>query len=189
MSQSSETPVPLSAELKEAIRKEAVSQAVKWAIAAFFLFFTISLTGWWFYLQKILDDYIIDKARGVPSGTVVAFDTSGDCPRGWSPFADGAGRFIVGAGRAEGLTQRRFRSTGDSETVVLSERNIPQHQHDTLIGVIHSPPWGTGPAKQSVAGASLGAYATALSSPYGRNPPEAIPIVPPFIALTFCKKD
>jgi hypothetical protein len=75
-------------ETRAAIRKEAVSQVAKGAIAAVVALFAAAATGWWFYLQPKLTEAF----GGVPPGAVMAFDRSDldedHCPSGWTPFLE-----------------------------------------------------------------------------------------------------
>jgi hypothetical protein len=175
-------------ELRAAIRKEAITQTAKYTVAAVVGLLGIALLGWWLYLQQKIDEYI--KARvGVPAGIVAAFDLADGCPTGWGAFSDGADRVILGTGPT-----RPFRVPGGAPTLTLRDRNLPPHQHETVLGVANvlNAPWGAGPPRPAVAGASFGGtFPTALTSSVlfgSANPPEPINIMPPFIALTLCKK-
>ena len=81
--------------------------------------------GWW-WIQGVLDTGLT-----IPSGAVVAFDTSRGCPDGWSPFTDGRGRTIVGSGQGQ---EYPYRSTGGAEKVALTEPELPNHGHE-VVGV------------------------------------------------------
>jgi hypothetical protein len=90
----------LSADVIEAIRKEAVTQVAKWAVAAFALLVLATVTGWWLYLKPTL----IKSLGGVPTRAVIAFDDPGACSNlgdGWED-AGLEGRFIVGADKLDG---------------------------------------------------------------------------------------
>lgn len=69
----------------------------------------------------------------VPSRSVVAFNLA-QCPPGWSPFEDGAGRVVVGVGEAPDLTIRTLREKGGLESVTLSIQQMPRHRHDPPAG-------------------------------------------------------
>ena len=88
---------------------------------------------------------------GISSGAVVAFDRSDldeeRCPSGWSPFLESRGRVLVGAdktSRAPGgmrfdrpgmeLRERGFRSWGGEAAVVLTEAQMPRHEHSQYGG-------------------------------------------------------
>jgi hypothetical protein len=174
----------INSEIKTEIRKEAA----KWTVGAFIFLFTIAVSGWGFYLQNKLDSYITNKVKGVPSQAIVSFDIADGCPEGWDTFNDAKSRFIIGAGRGEDLSSRPFRSLSNVESVKLREANIPAHQHDTLIAVVEPTPWGNGSSKNAVVGTSFQHFQTALSSPSGKSDPDGVSILPPYIALTFCKK-
>jgi hypothetical protein len=178
----------LPQDVRDEIRKEVISQSVKWAIAAAAALALAALSGWWLYLEPL----IIGRLGGVPNGAVVAFDLSDGCPKapGWNTFADAHGRVIVGSGQGAGLALRPFRHAGGLETFTLTETNIPEHKHDVQLGVLsaNDTNWGAGAMKKAVAGSNIGDYITAYSSPYGRSKPDPIPTMPPFINLVFCKK-
>ena len=65
--------------------------------------------------------------------------TKESIPNGWN-LCDGTnntpdlrGRFILGSGKGNELTERKTGDTGGEENVVLNIDNIPQHDHDTKI--------------------------------------------------------
>lgn len=63
------------------------------------------------------------------SGAVVAFSNS-NCPPGWKIYEKTRGRTIIGAGKGDGLTERKFDSTGGVEKHQLTVSEMPQHSHD-----------------------------------------------------------
>lgn len=65
--------------------------------------------------------------RIVPPGAVVAFDQP-SCPKGWSEWREGAGRFILGAGKSTGANHP-YRSQGGSEYHALTVAEMPRHSH------------------------------------------------------------
>lgn len=133
------------------------------------------------------------QAAAVPPGAVAAFDRTGGCPEGWSPFLAGESRMILGAssgqpsefgkdaaGRA--LALRQFRDRGGFEAVALSTAQMPSHRHV----VQHRKTGAVGSTHGLAAAANWGAQNT-TSSAAGRGQPHEN--MPPFIALYFCKKD
>ena len=121
----------------------------------------------------------------IPSGAVVAFNTS-KCPEAWERYAAADGRSIVGIAEA---AQTPPGQQSGSNQVVIQPNNLPQHQHDTAIGVLPTfRGWGQGPGKTAIAGASEGQFVTALSSPVGEVSPTPIRIEPPMVALRYCVK-
>jgi len=147
-------------------------------------------------------------AAGFPPGAVVAFATP--CPTsGWMPFEEGTGRFIVGAGenfhRAYRMWQRKL-PTGGFENVQLSTRTplsaggeeqhrlsvneMPSHNHGFEIIQHFDYQRGQG----GYAGTEDVRPATPPSKPshrYTDNVGSGEPhdVMPPFIALFYCKKD
>ena len=81
---------------------------------------------------KITGQLDIDKWRGI------IFIFSGDItniPLGWA-LCDGTkdtpdlrGRFVLGQGQGSGLTNRNMKNTGGKETHILSESELPSHDH------------------------------------------------------------
>ena len=80
---------------------------------------------------------LIFKAPDVPQGAIVAFELQ-ECPKGWSPFEQGSGRFIVGVGKnsdgAEYLLPyikgQPTHQMGGKEFVTLESMNMPAHTHN-----------------------------------------------------------
>ena len=70
----------------------------------------------------------------VPRGAVMAFNLP-QCPTGWAPLPQLAGRTIIGAGAGNRdmhdrpLTSREFGKTGGEEIHVLSVKEMPSHSH------------------------------------------------------------
>jgi hypothetical protein len=64
----------------------------------------------------------------VPKGAVMAFNLA-ECPNGWSPLVAASGRVIVGAGKAEGLSERKLAEEGGEEKHVLTVDEMPSHNH------------------------------------------------------------
>jgi hypothetical protein len=177
----------LSAEVVAEIRSETVKQFAKWLIALIVLLMVFAATGWWFFIRQHIDDYIA-KRGGVPRDAVLAIDSSNACPAGWATFADGNGRVIVGSGRGEGTGSRSFRSIGGAESFKLSEGNVPRHQHETIVAVLSSS-LGTAPSRDdAVWGTRAAPLQTSMTGAFGKQDPDPIPTMPPFIALLYCKK-
>ena len=77
---------------------------------------------------------VTGKFNYLPRGTIVAFNSS-TAPAGWA-ICDGnnntpdlRGRFILGSGKGYDLTERKLGVTGGAETVVLTESQMPKHNH------------------------------------------------------------
>lgn len=60
----------------------------------------------------------------VPSRAVIAYDGP-TCPRGWSPFADGRARVLLGASPSHPYRMRAGR-----EEIVLQVSQLPPHSHE-----------------------------------------------------------
>lgn len=128
----------------------------------------------------------------IPSGAVVAFadaptgSTKRNCaglPGGWVDFAAADGRFILGAGRLNENTYRAGQDGGEA-TVTLTIAQMPKHQHETNVGV-KPDNYGKGKHAPTLTG-SLAGNVGDLSAPVGGDQPHNN--MPPYIALTFCKK-
>lgn len=118
----------------------------------------------------------------IPPHAVMAFNEE-ECPRGWLPFADVAGRVIVGSGQGADLTNRPFRDRGGAETHTLTVEEMPIHSHPI------PQRGGYGDNGPSTAYSVHGKIETRdhSSGNTGRNEPHNN--MPPYIALYFCKKN
>ncbi|MFY0619455.1 hypothetical protein [Shimia sp.] len=161
-------------------------------------------------MQTLLDTVAqIDTEALIPANAVLAVDSPGRCPNGWSEFVEAQGRTIIGAsfGKPSNLsrsadqetTQRKYRDHGGEERVLLTQGQMPKHNHT----VTSSPP------DSSVHDGFGGS-----KEPFGLRAeydPEVLPTpgwetqhpsfmsaeggdqahnnMPPYIALYFCKKD
>lgn len=128
----------------------------------------------------------------IPKGTVAAFDLR-QCPTGWSSFDDGAGRVIIGVGEGKDLTARSPWEKGGKEKVALSVDEMPKHKHGatpTVKGNGFSPKGNTWKGGGSPSGAYTGhpspiQLEVAIDDNGKSKPHENMP---PFIALTLCRK-
>lgn len=122
----------------------------------------------------------------VPAGTVAAFNLD-SCPSpGWNPFQEGAGRVIVGTGQSEGGTSRSRGDTGGSETVTLTESQMPRHRHQNPTEGHNQPAREVWALRASNQGDYGGAHARPTQETGGGQPH---PNMPPFVALTLCEKN
>ena len=115
-------------------------------------------------------------SRLIPVGAVVAFDLANGCPDGWDEFTSGTGRVIIGAGQAEGLTERAFRSQGSNET----------HSHavsGSTVGIGNPDGWSVTGQR----GRAPEATGFNHSHPISGSAADSSHM-PPFIALRLCKK-
>jgi microcystin-dependent protein len=180
----------LSAAVIKAIRDEAIAQVGKWTVGAFVLLFGIAASGWWFYLQKQVDQYIVVKAGGVPLNAVIAIDSASGCSQlgdGWEELKDAAGRVIVGTGDGKDLTSRGFRERLGKEKYRLIAENLPPHAHEVyrhagkMVGDTGVP--GAGSADPN-----KGSQVLAGQSGDGPGKSEPYEVMPPYISLYYCKK-
>ena len=168
---------PAHSPLVDEARKQAIQLSAKWLILGAVSLLGIAALGWWFYLQPKIQHL----AGGVPPGMVAAFDLAGTCPAGWIEFSDAAGRTIIGTGQGEGLSRRKYRDAGGKEQKTLTISELPPHTHPGNV--------------------SIGGYSFEHHKWNDRLPGEkwkqetgstgdgkSFDIMPPFIALTFCKK-
>jgi hypothetical protein len=180
-----ETPNPSSNTVLTTIQRQAVDYIVKVVIATAAGIIGLAALGLWIYVKQFLP--------GVPPEAVMAFDLQ-ECPPGWSLFNDARGRVVIGQGKGEDLTNRPFRRPGGLESYPLTELNIPYHQHVTVLGdglekgefgrkLLPLVIPGTGKTDPNNYGANTGPY----GKPKGEQ--EDVPTMPPYIPLTYCKKD
>ncbi|MDX0559447.1 hypothetical protein U8C35_27165 (plasmid) [Sinorhizobium medicae] len=174
-----EAPNTLSEELRQAIRKEVVRKSATYSVAAVIVLFGIAGTGWLLYLRDRVPIWV----NGVPRGAVAAFDLTDGCPDGWNPFDDASGRFIIGAGQGKGLKERLTRAVGGDEEHKLTIDELPsqQIQISGLASASRGDRYNAGGKNYPVVTVSSGAITVGGSG----NP---ISIMPPFIALRYCKK-
>ena len=172
-----------------------------WAIGLAAVFFVGLLVYASFFAQRSFELGFIGHfgptvAPDVPSGAVVAFDLRDSCPEdGWERFDVASGRFLVASGGDAATGMRPFRDMEGNLSVTLREPNLPEHRHQTALSALNvdgaglkTSPWGVATAPHSIR-ASISEPAGELStmtSPVGGG--EAFEIIPPYIALTFCKK-
>jgi hypothetical protein len=183
-SESDEVGEGISQQLKNEIRKEAISQVAKWAIGAFVFFFAVAASGWWLYLQEKLNAYIVERAGGVPAGAVIAIDDRRGCASLGDIWEDAGfgGRFIIGA--EKGSKYWDYAQTGGDISFTLEAKHMPQ----IFIGV---DPFLFGNNTTKLAVQSIG-----FTRPPGPNTPlvggnanpEPIKTLPPFTALYLCRK-
>lgn len=146
---------------------------------------------------------------GVPSGAVMAFDLA-SCPSGWTAYASGVDRFIVGSGSTYSLN-----NTGGSATHTLTAAEMPSHTHsvdppststNTTGNHNHTFPLNTGvdgganrPTQFNVenpinsptssAGNHSHTVNIAAFNSASAGSGNAHENRPPYIALLYCKKD
>ena len=206
-----EQPTPESwDQFRNELEKQAQQQAAKWIVAGVVALTLFAGTGWWFYLQPKIDEYIAGAASGLPSGAVVAFlsSESQTCPgEEWTLFEEARGRFILGAGhnRDAGLRFRALRETGGEEHVTLFESHIASHEHTVQLTTGQSGGHGHGyltgtRGSGGDAGYGHGAETSRSSSVEpdhqhelngvtgSAGESEAHNNMPPFIALYYCIK-
>lgn len=174
--------------IKDSIRKEARTQFAKLVIASFVALVTFAIMGWWLYFKPQL----IKIFGGVPKGAVVAF---ADAPTGnakrdcnsigpeWDYFSAGEGRFLLGAGENYNTGD----SGGEAEQI-LSLEQMPEHKHGVYaqrIGSIYDKN-GRELRLMSPNASNPNEPANQETTVVGKG--ESINNMPPYIALTFCKK-
>ncbi|MGO6667674.1 hypothetical protein ELI49_30995 [Rhizobium ruizarguesonis] len=173
-----EDPNSLPSELKEAIRKEVVQKTATYVVAAFIGFLVIAGTGWFLYLKNSLPDWV-----AVPKGAVAAFDVNDGCPTGWVSFDAAAGRLILGAGSGKGLTERSIREVGGAETHKLTLNELPSQKIELPGNAAASKGdrYDAGGRNYPVVSVNQ------ASITIGGNG-DPLSILPPYIALQYCKK-
>jgi len=145
--------------------------------------------------QKIVSETALADLRGM----VVAFDQSKGCPVGWSEFQEAAGRMIIGVGEGSidrigdqdiPLTERRWRDFGGAESHILTDTEMPRHNHilERKIGVVRDDrpnrPKDNGFSGRS---ADISTHRTSATTFAGES--KAHNNMPPYLALYFCKKN
>lgn len=126
----------------------------------------------------------------IPPDAIMAF-TAQKCPVGWEKFQDAEGRFILGWSEDNSLPSqetralRPFRDLGGEPTVILTQEQMPTHSHGTITVLRTARAEdesyqvvGSGKEKLMLNGQG--------TEPRGSYMPHNN--MPPYIALTFCKK-
>jgi len=184
-------------ELARDVAKASVSDSVKAEIA------TILPKQYDEVAQKVIQNdafkrLVDDRVAPLPRGAVVAFtvDSFGagrSCPSGWSEYKAGQGRVILGIGTSPGGLVRKLGDTGGAGSVMLKPENVPEHRHKPYMDggrIIQGVEGG----QPFIYGLQPGGTFRALDATGGvyREPNfrgiEAVPTMPPFIALQLCEK-
>ena len=165
--------------LRASVKREVRQQAATWLVALVVGAAVLAGSGWWLYLKPRL----VQIAGGVPSGLVAAFDLPKDCPTGWTTFAEGSGRTIIGVGKGSDLTDRRYREEGGTEAHVLTVAQLPSHDHEVIQMIRDDEVDGV---DSTTTESGDHHNQSRRSSQTGSG--EAHNNMPPFIALHYCKK-
>jgi hypothetical protein len=133
---------------------------------------------------------IAQSAPTLPNGSIIAFSIGQgenaeqpQCPIGWSFFEESAGRFIIGAGAGNGLTPRPVGGSGGSEQHILTVDELPPQQVEIngLAAQSTVDRYEAGGKDYPVITRSTGT----IGIGGGSNP---ISLIPPYLALYYCKK-
>ncbi|MBX3568864.1 MAG: hypothetical protein KF914_12455 [Rhizobiaceae bacterium] len=137
-----------------------------------------------------------DYADIVPAGAIVAFSSHAEspsaCPKGWAVFEEGRGRFIVGSGAHSNKdsTGRQISvysvgEFGGEESHNLTLEEMPSHSHSFVIF------WSDRPGKPIDGAIGVNWEAAGYSYSESQKTGGGLPHnnVPPFVSLTYCKKD
>lgn len=139
-----------------------------------------------------------------PSGAVVAFDLPDGCPKGWqADFSKGKGKFILGVGQGSldyrggnhqpdgvansvELDEVMWNDQGGAEKIALNVRQMPEHLHQSIDNVFTALFDGD----ESVSDSTLGwKIVREIRDTSKAGLGEAHLNMPPYIALSFCKKE
>jgi hypothetical protein len=183
----------LSQDVVAEIRKQAIGEVSKWVIIGFIALIGLAASGWWFYLQQKLDEYIATHAAGVPSAAVMAFDQPNGCPKGWTAFEQAAGRAVIGAATAQqasasGGTPHAYRASGGQETHKLTEAELPPLKFSFTVNAAENNSAGD----RVKAGGPDQFVVMRTPTPINlttNGKADAFSTMPPYVALFYCKKD
>lgn len=130
----------------------------------------------------------------ISSGAVVAFTTK-TCPTGWDIFEDTEGRFILGWSEDTKLPAQETRALkayyaqGGASNISLTEDHLPAHNHG-LVATLNGGDalnWSDKTGEELVP-TSFANHSFAHDFSYGSADMEPVSLMPPYIALTYCKK-
>ena len=136
---------------------------------------------------------------GLPTGSIIFYDRE-NCAKGWSKVSEAKGRVLVGAGLYNIKTDEdrnnqpysyELKATGGNMDFILTEQQMPKHQHGTAWGESFEPGGKHGNVGNQKN--HRGSNATDddnyeyLSEPKGDGQPFDNRM--PYIAYTVCKKD
>jgi hypothetical protein len=136
--------------------------------------------------KGILDRLRDSSANTIPPDTLAFFNCE-DCPEGWEEFKEGSGRFLIAKGSGY-----PFGTKGGKKMVSLSLKQMPSHDH--LIPIYKhgkmKPPKFPLTYQAVQAGDKRGNYITQLPEHLTKKSGEGEPHenMPPFLALTLCRK-
>lgn len=192
-------------QFRQDIRNEASKKAAQWAITGFVGFLSIAAFGWWIFLKP----HIINIVGGTPRGAVVSFhrdDLDADtCPPGWRPFKQARARVILGAGDPkEAPGKLRFDGNqvplkhyiqnqhGGEANVEITKYHLPEHRHEINISTSLEQHPGLGltlnPTYYTNNVVIVPAADETPMETASEGKGKYLEIMPPFIALYFCKK-
>lgn len=131
-------------------------------------------------------------SQSTPSKAIMAFDDD-QCPTGWVPYQAAEGRFILGANTAHPWNHPT-QGGGGAETHTMTEAELFPHTHGPgwanthWIYTTNGSAWGN----RAIASAKQSGWFLenlnegSKTSSTGQG--QAFSIMPPFKALTYCKK-
>jgi hypothetical protein len=183
-----------------AFKAEVSSYLAKTMIAAIAGIIGLAALGLWIYVKTLLPDLV----GGVPPGAIMAFDLPGGCPAGWSRFDRGTSRFIVGATEAnfsevrnadknnQRLSAHSYGFTGGEEQHALTIDEMPAHDHGLNTAQSTEFLRENGNHFQGTISVGRDAQRTDPKQPIKFTEivggGKAFNLMPPFLALPFCKK-
>ena len=126
------------------------------------------------------------EARSIPTSAVVAFSIE-KCPEGWKLFTKGEGRMIVGVGQGPLKKSVGLLDKNGKEELVLKKSQMPKHDHGLLTVLDNAPLPPPTSARRHVPIA--GTYNQLYPRDFSEGSGTAVRIMPPYIALTLCRKD
>ena len=150
------------------------------------------------FVGTAIGEHFGEKAHfdALPSGAIVAFADApdgamkrscNDLPGDWENFTFADGRFILGAGILGDRTYMSGSKSGSPE-VALTKEHIPAHDHEVDANLLL---WknGSGPKLgPSVSSANIVDNDLKVKVKNNELPGDAHDNMPPYIALTWCKK-
>jgi len=182
----------------------ARSETFKWIIGGVLALIGVGLSWLWGWFAAGGPARVL---ASLPQGAVIAFTTP--CPPGWTNYSAANARFIIGAGKTSEstfptwqqelptggvqnlpLTEQAVNHSGGEESHILTVEQIPAHSHRVYRHAAGTE-FNKGEANGFVPGAGsgdAGTFTKDTNTTGETGGGKAHPLMPPYLALNYCKQ-